>query len=376
MNDFPAGERSIGVSLERAASDALQFLIGLSRDGCQPADAVSRLSDLRKRHRSMVMDLLWEVETYDQSVHYDLLLRAPDNKGTASLSFCPDKALPWPMRGVHRWSEQDLVRVNNIVLKIHEAISCLDIIWNESRIAERLVNACLIQEALQEQPVEISDEQLQAAIDSYRRARGLLSADATHVWLKQNGLTHQRLEQRLLEELALAELRARIAEGRIESYFVLHRADFDTALVAWLVLEDAETATGIAQGGHDFYQAAQLRFTSAREEERRHLGQLFRRRRRSDLSIEVAELIFGASPDQVVGPFADHSGYAVVKVLQVAPAILDPETSRAVENQLFRDWLAERRKVAMVEWYWGRSRVTDRDPPKGPSGIQAEQDRR
>lgn len=362
MNDFAAGERSISASLERTTVDGLQFLITLSRDHCQPDEALSRLSYLRTSHASVVIDLLWERETYDESVHYDLLLRTADGNGTISLSFCPDKALPWPMRGVHRWSEQDLFRVNATILRVHEAIAFLDIIWNETRIAERLINACLIHEALQEQPVEISDEQLQAALDRFRRARGLLSADRTQDWLKKSGLTHPQLEQRLLDELALAQLRARIAEGRIESYFNLHRADFDTAAIAWLVLEDAETATRAAQSSHDFYQAAQLRFTSARVKEQHHTGRLFRRFRRSELSSELAESIFGGAPDEVVGPIADGNGFAVVKVLQIAPAILDAATSQTIETQLFQEWLAERRKVAMVEWYWGSRTSPDARP--------------
>lgn len=372
MNDFAAGERSISASLERTTADGLQFLISLSRDHCQPDEATSRLAYLRERHPRVVMDLLWERETYDESVHYDLLLRAAEGEDTVSLSFCPDQALPWPMRGVHRWTEQDLVRVNNIVLRVHEAIAYLDVIWNETRIAERLINACLIQEVLQEQPVEITDEQLQAALDRFRRARGLLSADRTQRWLEQNGLTHPQLEQRLVDELALAQLRARIAEGRIEPHFNLHRADFDTALVAWLVLEDAETAARAARSSDDFYQAAQLRFTSARAEERHHIGQLFRCVRRSDLSSELADLIFGASPDGVVGPIANRSGYAIVKVLQTTSAILDSATSQTIEAQLFQEWLAERRKAAMVEWYWGRSRATAHDSAEGSPASRAE----
>jgi putative peptide maturation system protein len=363
MSDLPAGEGSISASLEGATADALQFLITLSRDHCQPDAALSRLSHLRADHPGVGMDLLWERETYDESVHYDLLLRAADGDGTVSLSFCPDKALPWPMRGVHRWTEQDLVRVNNTVLRVHEAVAFLDVIWNETRIAERIINACLILEVLQEQPVEISDDQLQAALDGFRRARGLLSADRTQAWLKQHGLTHPQLEQRVSDELALAQLRARIAEGRIESHFELHRADFDTASVAWLVLEDAEAATRAARSSQDFYQAAQLRFTSAKVEEQHHVGQLFRRLRRSDLSSELAELIFGAAPDEIVGPVAESDGFAVVKVLQIAPAKLDPATSRTIERQLFQEWLAERRRGAMLEWYWG-SRT---DPDARPS---------
>ena len=357
MNDAAAREGSTSALLERTTADGLQFLISLSRDHCQPDEATSRLSSLRARHPTVVIDLLWERETYDESVHYDLLLRAADGDDTVSLSFCPDKALPWPMRGVHRWTEQDLVRVNNIVLRVHEAITYLDVVWNETRIAERLIGACLIQDVLQEQPVEITDAQLQAALDRFRRARGLLSADRTRRWLDQHGLTHPQLEQRLLDELALAQLRARIAEGRIESHFNLHRADFDTALVAWLVLEDAQAAARAARSSDDFYQAAQLRFTSSPAEERHHIGQLFRRVRRSDLSSELAEAIFGASPEAVVGPVADRSGFAVVKVLQTTPAMLDSATSQTIEARLFQEWLAERRKAAMVEWYWGRSRA-------------------
>jgi hypothetical protein len=48
-----------------------------------------------------------------------------------SLSFCPDEELPWPLRGVGRWSDKDLVRVNNTLLRVEDAIAFLDFIWNE-----------------------------------------------------------------------------------------------------------------------------------------------------------------------------------------------------------------------------------------------------
>jgi hypothetical protein len=58
--------------------------------------------------------------------------------------------------------------------------------------------------------------------------------------------------------------------------------------------------------------------------------------------------------------------WLVLRRPEVDLCLADPgfDTELAVENQLFQEWLAKRRKAAMVEWYWGRARTTDRDSPK------------
>src|SRR3989442_911758 len=109
-------------TLQQTLIDTLDYLMTLSREGLRPKEAQTRLRLLQKRRPDIGMDLLWEEEAYDQSVHYDMLLHLA-GQGTVSLSFCPDRAVPWPMRGVHRWSEADLVRVNNTVLRVFQAIA-------------------------------------------------------------------------------------------------------------------------------------------------------------------------------------------------------------------------------------------------------------
>src|SRR5207247_7550669 len=112
----------------------------------------------------------------------DALLHLP-GEGTISLSFCPDRALPWPLRGVHRWSDKDLVRVNDTVLQVDQAIACLDFIWGEWPLVKRLVDTCLIQEALQKDPIDLSDAQLQQAMDGFRRAHQLYTAEDPFRWM-------------------------------------------------------------------------------------------------------------------------------------------------------------------------------------------------
>ena len=216
--------------LRSAVLDVLDYLLALQREGVRPDEARARLQDLRGRHPELAVDLLSEEEEYDHSVHYDVLLRRA-GEGTVSLSYCADRAVPWPLRGVHRWSEADLVRVNANVLKVDQAMALLDFIWDEAPIIERLVNACLIQEELERAPIELTDAELQEAMDKFRSANKLFKAEDTLRWLERHGMSHEKLERYVADNAIVAKLRDRITSARVEEYFRQHSSEFDAAHV-------------------------------------------------------------------------------------------------------------------------------------------------
>ena len=154
----------MNTNLQLAVTDTLEFLLTLQRESIQPAGARERLQSLRLLHPGLALHLLSEVEAYDQSVHYDVLIRNGDD-GTVSLSYCPERATPWPLRGVHRWSDADLLRVNAYVLKVDEAIAFLDFVWDAAPITAQLVNQCVIREELERDPIVLTDAELQEAVD-------------------------------------------------------------------------------------------------------------------------------------------------------------------------------------------------------------------
>jgi putative peptide maturation system protein len=355
-------------TLQQAVVNALDYLMLLSRESIRPEEARARLRLLRQQHPDIGMELLWEEEAYDQSVHYDALLDL-DGAGTVSVSFCPDKVLPWPMRGVHRWSDADLLRVNHTVLRVDQAIACLDYIWDEARIIDRLVHACLIQEALEKDPVPLSDEELQVAMDGFRRAHRLYTIEDTHRWLERHGCTHEQLERRVGDEAIVAKLRDRVTEGRVEDYFERHRADFDTAGIAQFALADEASARRayeqIRGGELDFYEAAQGQFLAAAQGATPTLRagtrpprELFAVVERGQAPPELAAAVFAARPGEVVGPVRTGEEYAVVRVLSSAPGRLDERTRRAIQKLLFEEWLEERRQAATIEWNWGNASGT------------------
>ncbi len=338
----------------------LDYLQTLHRENVRPAEALARIRGLRQCV-DIAIDLLWEEEAYGKSVHYDVLLRR-DGEGTISLSFCPDRALPWPLRSIHRWDDKDLVRVNNTILKVDQAIACLDFIWDEARIIDRLVNVCLIQEALADDPIELSDEELQLAMDGFRRAHRLYSATDTYRWLEQRGMTHAQLEGLVADEATVAKLRDRVTANQVEAYFAAHRANFDTASIARLYCSDQEhsqrTYTQICGGELDFYAAAERHFLASTEHAEPPTSMVFVTVQRGQASTAADEAIFAATPGDVLSPLRVEDGYAIVRVLSFAPACLNQQTHNAIKKLLFDTWLADRRRAATIEWNWGTSSRT------------------
>ncbi|MBY0526122.1 MAG: TIGR04500 family putative peptide maturation system protein [Gemmataceae bacterium] len=253
-------------SLRQALIEALDYLQALQREAVRPEEARARLQSLRRHHPDLAIELLHEIQHYDNTVHYDVLLRRAGD-GTASLSYCPERAVPWPMRGVHRHDEGNLVRVNAHTLTVDQAIACLDFIWDDGRIIEGLVNTCLIHEELERDPIPFSDADLQEALNKFRAAKKLYKAADTLRWLKEHGMSQESLERHVRGDALVARLRDRVVADEVEPYFKQHGSEFDTVRVACVEVatecQAHELAEQVRAGKLDFYAAAERGFVEA-----------------------------------------------------------------------------------------------------------------
>ena len=110
-------------SLQQTLINAFDYLITSTLEGARPEEARARFRLFQKQHPETEMDLIWKKN----------LMIGPYTTTSCSISpergLClwpsPERSLPWPMRGVQRLSEGDLVRVNNEVLNISQVIVCL-----------------------------------------------------------------------------------------------------------------------------------------------------------------------------------------------------------------------------------------------------------
>lgn len=338
---------------------ALSFLRDLAERGVEPELAMQELAGLRERHPGARLDLLWEREPYRGTVHYDLLV-SPDGRNAVWLGWCPDRGIPWVLRGVHRHSEADLVRVNGETMRVDAAMQLIDYMWSDQRIIDGLVDSCLIRQALVTLDVPPpTDAELQRAVDEFRRRHGLLTASDTLAWLERRGMSYEQLEFYVADDARVRGLRNAVVGDGVEAYFASHRDALRSVTMLLVTTSDREIAESIARdrsGGPDGFVRASLvhqaNALAAARPERESMELVVRRA--CELSPALAEAVFAATPGTTVGPIADEGRYRVAHVVEHHDAVLDDACARGIAQQLFSDWLEAQREVAMIEWLWGR----------------------
>ncbi|TQS28725.1 TIGR04500 family putative peptide maturation system protein [Microbispora sp. KK1-11] len=315
----------------------------------EPDEARLLLAGLRAEHEGVPMRLVWQRDHPGGGCHYDMLI--PVGNGTVSVAFAPDRALPWPLRGSRNSGEQVVVRVNGMEVAMEQAMAVLDELWSDASVASRLVDAALVAHELSDDPVDLSPAELQDALDAFRRARGLLTVEATRAWMAERGLDHAGLEHIVAQEAGIARLRRRVAGDRADGLFAADLHSYERLCVLSLRYPRLEAARAAADrlrdGGADPLASAVAETLDHGADAR--LRRLFR--------AELGQGAANAAPGDVLGPYGPDP--VVTQVVEVRPAVLDDATRRGIEQRLFEDWLAGRRREAHVEWVWGDARRTE-----------------
>lgn len=214
---------------------------------------------------------------------------------------------------------------------------------------QSIADLTLIRQAAEEQGIEVSDEELQAAADQFRTNNELHKAADLLQWLADRHLTLTAWESCLEEEILTAKLRARLTEGKVEWYFAQNKLAFDAATILRLVVRDESLAkelrAQILEEDADFYALAREHSIDAMTRPVSGYAGVVRREK---LIPTLEAAIFGANIGAVVGPFKTEAGWELVKVEARHPAQLDDTTRAQIVNTLFAEWLAERRNKSRI----------------------------
>lgn len=334
---------------------ALDYLVHLAAENAGPDDAVERITALRTEHPGLDWEVVWAAQVFASRFEYDLLIGHP-TLGTVSLGLAPRDGVPFPLRGVQRWAEMEVVRVNHRSLSLYEAAPLLDPYWGEARIYQKIVDHCIVRRELEHHDGSIADDELQRGIDEFRRRRGLDTPEATERWLVDHGLTLERLESWVEHDLRTAALRHRLVGAAAEAAFRQDPAAFDELRCAAFFSDDADAQVVEIRRGAGFFDVAQRALAGRRDDERAARSILFETVRRADVV---------ASEPLTLGVFAARlhgAGPYVTSIQAISPATWD-EARTEIEDRLFATWLADQRRKATIEWNWGAGRPTPSGEP-------------
>lgn len=213
--------------------------------------------------------------------------------------------------------------------------------------ASELAQESVITKTAAQEKLSVSDSELQAAFDDFRRSRGLEKAAETKSWLESAGLKVEQVESALEADILASKLAEKVIDDKqIEQYYKQHPVDFDFARISQIVVGDAGAARELAlnarEEGEDF--SALARQHSIDEQTRAGGGfvGLVTRIDASGLPASIADRIFAASASEIVGPFERGETHCLIRVEENGRLELDDELKSVIRGQLFSQWLAER----------------------------------
>jgi hypothetical protein len=187
----------------------------------------------------------------------------------------------------------------------------------------------------------VTDEHLQSAADEFRQRFGLLSVHETREWLQSRRLTELDFEELILQQLRMEFLVAHVARSA-EDWFradpgLWDRCSYRELLVGSESLAEELKCQHLEEG---------VSFEELVEQHGGHAPQGEGSVRRSCFRLMLPQAIRAVSRDvtagSLLGPLACASGWSLVFVDTVTPAVFDEPTEAAVRSQLFQRWTAAR----------------------------------
>jgi putative peptide maturation system protein len=335
-----------------AVSEALSTLVDIQNRALAPAEARRACKSIEARHPTLELKVIAEREPYTQTHHYELFI-GRDGAGGVILSYCPDRGVPWMLRGAVRVGD-DLLRCNGVPLRLPEAIQLLDI-RNDTRTAAQLVSAMIIREALDDSGLAeapVDDADLQDALDHFRRSRGLFAAAQMEQWLAEHGLDHETIERKLTDQVRVAKLRRQLTAGDVVSYFEAHRAELERAVAHVIEFDDLDDATEfIRRTMAESFHGLVERFVVEKGANYRMVDW-----RRFECPAPFREALFPQQSNETKLVNLENR-FAVVRLLShTAADELDEETRALVEKRLFERWLEQHKRDATIEWCWSQEK--------------------
>jgi len=209
----------------------------------------------------------------------------------------------------------------------------------------------LIRQLAEKEGIVVSAESLQDKVDEWRYQRKLEQVEDTEVHLMQRGITLQDVVEDVTFKRLEYLLSVHVTAGKIESYFMQNKLDFDMADVCWIFVKDEDVAEElflqISEDGADFYALA--RRYSSDEATRASSGYLGRLRRKQ-LPKGIASRVFASDIEKIVGPEKVVGGYALYMLQNFYPAKLNTRVQKEIRKRLFNQWLQRELRQADITY--------------------------
>lgn len=203
-----------------------------------------------------------------------------------------------------------------------------------------MIEQLLIEQAAAEAGVTVSDDELQATIDSLREEIG---DEDFNAWLEKEGMSLEQMRERLRGDMIATKMANQIAESVPQTTDHVHARHILLA-----TREEAERIISQLEAGGDF---ATLAREYSNDVSTRDVGGdlgFFPPGVLTSDSVETAA--FALQPGQISGVVESELGFHVVQVVERMPdQEVSPENLRLLRDKAVRGWLDDLRESADIQ---------------------------
>ena len=246
-------------------------------------------------------------------------------------------------------TETAAASIEGQVLSLEQLLRTLQLEGSLLPALHRAIIRQLIHHYAKEQEFSASDRQLQRAADQFRREHCLLSSMDMRQWLNNRRLSlldlQSILEHRLERQFVMEAITSNANEQFDVSHAAWDKVRFRKIEVASEQLAEELKCQHLEEGIELPQLVAELP-GSVSGDNPTQIHTCFRAVLPVWLTLSMAN-VHGRS---LIGPLASPSGWALVFVEAVAPAVFDQETEAAIRKHLFQQWLSARIRESKISY--------------------------
>lgn len=193
--------------------------------------------------------------------------------------------------------------------------------------------------------ITVSEEELQAAGNEFRRSHKLLGASETQDWLAQQRITAEAWTEGIRAKLLEQKLKEHLFGEQVDSHYLNNRKDYKRVALSQILVRNLTDALKIVHALREenaSFCALALEYSQGKQSKEKggFAGVHFLPK----LMPEVAGAIANANEGEVVGPLQTKLGYHILRIEKWFPVHLNASLREEVIDSLFQDWLQEQIK--------------------------------
>ncbi|WP_041238305.1 peptidylprolyl isomerase [Gloeothece citriformis] len=233
-----------------------------------------------------------------------------------------------------------MVNLQGVLIEWTEIESYLQKNGQLKEICQKVLHQKIINRVAQERHLTVTDEEIQAEADCFRRQMRLEKAADTLAWLADELMTPEDWETGIRERLLTQKLAESLFGKEVEKSFAENKLNFEQ-IILYQIIVPYETLAWeifyqIEEEEISFYQAAHLYNFDAKS---RYYcgfeGQVYR----WILNPEISSVLFSSKVGEVIPPLKTEQGYHLFLIEEFISPELTPEIRQEILNKMFNEWL-------------------------------------